>query len=668
MKVTSIGGPEDGPPQGRTPAPSDLEHCKILMARTFRKDLKHPGLWCARFLSSPLLFMLYTIGTFLSYKDNQGEGAIPGSYRVYDGWNWTFPSRMRLGGFDSDFVTQIGDTIKQTFSSTSFLNYTQINNASLLFEECTDSLVDKLPWEEVCVYFHAADDYDIYYWTGEAEYIPLDVLITPVAGAQWAVNAALLYQQNSTTTSAANTTISSTTYPVDMIQLAPDIIESIEIPGYALLLPVGMYALSAFIMTQFLIGPISYEKINHVAKSYLLVGVKMRSYLLQWVLYYGLWGILTAGINTIVSVYWLIMPMSNAGFIFVSHYLGLVHIYAAFTLLIQFVTQEELAQGLPYITGILSVAAAMPLIIFRDPDSMWLTILSIISPYAGMVQYHAIYITYDNLGFNTGVHLDAGFVASGLLGNMLAQIVGIILWIVAICLYSSPTLGDWVSKLLSNKSGDVDANTTRNDNEERDDLNFEPLAPGSQMMMSVRGLEHTYHPTCGRNACDKDAKPTEVLKGLDMDIVKGEVFGYLGHNGAGKTTSVEILYTELKLQQGKITYHFNDGDVEVGNPANQSLIRTKVGVCPQHNTSLANDLTCRETLRLFAHLKGSILIQQGESVDQAVENEVERRLKRCKFHIRRRCRQASFHLFWRNATKSTYCIGASRKSRSCIFG
>ena len=98
-----------------------------------------------------------------------------------------------------------------------------------------------------------------------------------------------------------------------------------------------------------------------------------------------------------------------------------------------------------------------------------------------------------------------------------------------------------------------------------------------------------------------------------------------------ETTSVEILSTELKLQHGTITYHFKDGDVPVGNSANQSLIRTKVGVCPQHNTSLAVDLTCRETLRLFAHLKGGILIKQGETVDEAVENEVSRRLKDVNF-------------------------------------
>lgn len=46
---------------------------------------------------------------------------------------------------------------------------------------------------------------------------------------------------------------------------------------------------------------------------------------------------------------------------------------------------------------------------------------------------------------------------------------------------------------------------------------------------------------------------------------------------------------------------------------------------------MPKDLTCRETLRLFAYLKGGILTQHGESLDTAVENEVQRRLDDVKF-------------------------------------
>ncbi|KAL3894145.1 MAG: hypothetical protein SGARI_007830 [Bacillariaceae sp.] len=69
--------------------------------------------------------------------------------------------------------------------------------------------------------------------------------------------------------------------------------------------------------------------------------------------------------------------------------------------------------------------------------------------------------------------------------------------------------------------------------EEHEDLSgrFEPLVPGAEVVMSVRGLEQTYMPP--RFSCDKAQEPTKVLKGLDIDVCRGEVFGYLGHNGAG---------------------------------------------------------------------------------------------------------------------------------------
>lgn len=41
--------------------------------------------------------------------------------------------------------------------------------------------------------------------------------------------------------------------------------------------------------------------------------------------------------------------------------------------------------------------------------------------------------------------------------------------------------------------------------------------------IELRGVRHTY-------------EEVEVLHGIDLRIEPGEVFGFLGHNGAGKTT------------------------------------------------------------------------------------------------------------------------------------
>ena len=102
-------------------------------------------------------------------------------------------------------------------------------------------------------------------------------------------------------------------------------------------------------------------------------------------------------------------------------------------------------------------------------------------------------------------------------------------------------------------------------------------------------------------------------------------------NGSGKSTSIEILSGELGLQSGHATYHLKGGDARLGDPFGDEVIRKKIGVCPQHNDSLQPDLTCRETLVLFAQLKGNIAIEEGQTTDQAVSDEVDRRLSEVKF-------------------------------------
>ena len=110
------------------------------------------------------------------------------------------------------------------------------------------------------------------------------------------------------------------------------------------------------------------------------------------------------------------------------------------------------------------------------------------------------------------------------------------------------------------------------------------------------------------------------------------MFGYLGHNGCGKSTSIEVLSGELALQNGEVTYHFRDGDARLGeSSAGDEMIRPKIGVCPQHNESLQAALTCRETLALFGRLKGGFPIKDGQTFDQALSEEVERRLSDVKF-------------------------------------
>lgn len=44
-----------------------------------------------------------------------------------------------------------------------------------------------------------------------------------------------------------------------------------------------------------------------------------------------------------------------------------------------------------------------------------------------------------------------------------------------------------------------------------------------------------------------------VVDHLSFTVQKGEVFGLLGHNGAGKSTTIELLLGLKKPEQGKTT-------------------------------------------------------------------------------------------------------------------
>jgi ABC-type Na+ transport system ATPase subunit NatA len=226
---------------------------------------------------------------------------------------------------------------------------------------------------------------------------------------------------------------------------------------------------------------------------------------------------------------------------------------------------------------------------------------------------------------DTGIHLGDGSVEeSGLKGVFIAQVACVLFYVCVLVLYSSPHFWDLLNHKTKQEYDLVDCIRGGDSTQQG---NFEPLSSDSDVLVQVRAVSHTYAASCG-SACKKAAKPHQVLNGLDMDICRGEVFGYLGHNGAGKSTSIQIFSAEMTLQCGTVRYNFGDGIFDLSNPDHLDRIRSKIGVCPQHNDSLQEDLTCRETLRLFAKLKGRIPKQsQGQSDRDAVEQEIERRLE-----------------------------------------
>src|ERR1043166_4314677 len=65
----------------------------------------------------------------------------------------------------------------------------------------------------------------------------------------------------------------------------------------------------------------------------------------------------------------------------------------------------------------------------------------------------------------------------------------------------------------------------------------------------------------------------EALRGVTLDIHRGEIFGCLGQNGAGKTTMVKLLLGIIRATDGEATM--------LGEPAGTSSVRKRVGYLPE---------------------------------------------------------------------------------------
>ena len=94
----------------------------------------------------------------------------------------------------------------------------------------------------------------------------------------------------------------------------------------------------------------------------------------------------------------------------------------------------------------------------------------------------------------------------------------------------------------------------------------------------------------------------KAVKDLSLAIAEGEIYGLLGHNGAGKSTTINILLGFLQPDVG--TASINSIDV----CSNYNLARKCIGYIPE-NVSLYPYLSGIENLDYFCKLSGSHLSQ-----------------------------------------------------------
>jgi ABC-2 type transport system ATP-binding protein len=102
-----------------------------------------------------------------------------------------------------------------------------------------------------------------------------------------------------------------------------------------------------------------------------------------------------------------------------------------------------------------------------------------------------------------------------------------------------------------------------------------------------------------------------AVSGIDFSVQSGEIFGFLGPNGSGKTTTIRMMLGLLPPSEGTI----RTLDVDVSQHA--ELIRPRVGYMSQ-KFSLYNDLTVIENLHFYGRAYGLKNLEFTERIEAAL--------------------------------------------------
>ncbi len=98
--------------------------------------------------------------------------------------------------------------------------------------------------------------------------------------------------------------------------------------------------------------------------------------------------------------------------------------------------------------------------------------------------------------------------------------------------------------------------------------------------IEIKGLEKIFHlgllspiPYLKELKIPSLVRKVHALKGIDLSVEQGEIFGFLGHNGAGKSTTMKILTGLISPTQGEARIF--------GHDVGSSESKSKIGFLPE---------------------------------------------------------------------------------------
>src|SRR5580692_4280008 len=97
------------------------------------------------------------------------------------------------------------------------------------------------------------------------------------------------------------------------------------------------------------------------------------------------------------------------------------------------------------------------------------------------------------------------------------------------------------------------------------------------LMIEVSGLRKSFRSRRGRKATS-----VEAVRGVDFSVERAEIFGFLGPNGTGKSTTLRMLATLLRPDGGDATIAGADLRRDPGQ------VRKRIGFVAQSSGTYGN--------------------------------------------------------------------------------
>lgn len=125
-------------------------------------------------------------------------------------------------------------------------------------------------------------------------------------------------------------------------------------------------------------------------------------------------------------------------------------------------------------------------------------------------------------------------------------------------------------------------------------------------LIEIEELSKSYHATVG-------------VTQLNLECHQGEIFGFLGPNGSGKTTTIRLLVDLIRADQGQIRIFGLDSHQQ------SRQIHARLGNLPG-GFAYDKRISGRQLLATFAHLRGMADLGSAEQLADRLDVDLERRL------------------------------------------